>query len=244
MKLGRLCLSVLMLSLMLFASGGLAAQNRVYAGLGINAGYARLDTLNYVLLAFNGENTWLEKPLRAIHIPQGVNFHIGADLNGFLLDLGYTMRHASRSGKGDGSIGEGSQVVQLRYNASTFDLGLGAFFVRRPRLRMALGGSMDVGNLRVSARRGLRDEIVSQPYGRYLNELNAGASVFLHTIVAFGDGLGPGIFIRPFYQFGLIQNDFGPLNRALRPSGSVSESYYLLGRQTNYGLKLGLYFGA
>lgn len=223
---------------------GLFAQNRVHADIGYNQSYARLDSLNYILGAFNSENSWLEKPLSEIHFSGGIAAHVGADFNGVLLDVGYTMRNAYRKAKGDGSPGEGSQIVQLRYNASTVDFGLGIFAIRKNRLRMALGGEMSFGNLRISGRRGAVGQLESQIFARYVNELNFGASAFMHWMISFQAGMGPGIFIRPYYQFGLFQNDYVPLNRVLRPTEWLSDPQFILGKQSNIGLKVGLFFGS
>ncbi len=223
---------------------GAIAQNRVHIGIGYNQSYAQLDSLNYVLGAFNSENTWMEKPLSEIHFSGGIAAHVGADFGGVLLDVGYTMRNAYRKGKGDGSPGEGSQVIQLRYNASTVDIGLGYFALRKPRLRMALGGEMSFGNLNISGRRGNVGQLESQVYGRYINELNFGATAFMHWMIAFQDGVGPGIFIRPYFQFSLLQNDYVPLNRVLRPTEWLSDSQFILGKQSNVGMKVGMFFGS
>src|SRR5688572_13215206 len=75
--------------------GGLVAQNRVHLGIGYNQSYARLDSLNYILNAFNTENSWtVDKPMQEIHAPVGVTAHIGADFAGVLVDFHYTMRAA------------------------------------------------------------------------------------------------------------------------------------------------------
>jgi hypothetical protein len=225
---------------------GMQAQNRVHLGLGINQSYAQLDSLNYVLNAFNAENSWTaEKPLHEIHMPAGITGHIGGDFKGVLVDFHYTMRVAASRARG--SLGSGSfesQVAQVRYNASSFDLGLGLFVVRKARFRAAFGQSLDFGSLRVSARRGVTPSVTTQPYGRYVNELNFGTTTFLHLMIAFGDGVSPGIFIRPYYQFSLRQNDYQPLNRVLRPQTSLQDTPFILGKQSNFGLKVGIYLGS
>ena len=222
------------------------SQNRIHVGIGYNQSFASLDSLNYVLNAFNQENAWTaDKPLHEIHAPAGITAHIGGDFDGILVDFHYTMRIASSRAKGQLSPNSfDSQVMQVRYNASTFDLGLGVFLVKKSRFRMALGQSIDFGNLRLSGRRGTTPQVTSQIYGRYVNELNFGTSSFLHFMVSLQDGVGPGIFIRPYYQFSLRQNDYGPLNRAIRPVESLSDPLFILGRQSNFGFKVGVFLGS
>ncbi len=221
-------------------------QNRVHIGAGLNQSYAKLDSLNYVLQAFNEENPWTDaKPLHSIHMPLGFTAHMGADFAGILIDFHYTMRLATTRAKGPlSSTPEPTQEAIIRYNASTMDLGIGVFFIRKPRLRIAIGQSIDFGNLRISGKRGPSSGLPSQIYGRYINELNLGTTSFLHTMISFQDGVGPGIFIRPYYQFGLYQNDYSPLNRALRPIEYLNDPLFILGRQSNLGIKLGVFFGS
>jgi hypothetical protein len=224
----------------------LPAQNRVHIGVGYNQSYAKLDLLNKVFQDFNAENDWTAtKPLHDIHLPGGLTAHLGGDLGGVLFDFHYTMRVAYNQARGPVAIGSPTEnVIQIRYNASTIDLGVGLFVVRRSRFRMALGQSIDFGNLRIGGRRGVTPQVETQIFGRFVNELNFGTSSFAHFMIAFGDGVGPGIFIRPYYQLSLRQNDYGPLNRAIRPQRSLSDPLFLLGRQSNVGLKVGVYFGS
>lgn len=221
-------------------------QNRVHIGLGYNQSYSTLDSLNYVIQAFNAENDWTDAhPMHPIHMPGGLTAHLGADFAGVLVDLSYTMRIASTRAKGPVAPGlEQEQEIVIRYNASTVDLGMGVFLLRKPKFRMALGQSLDFGNLRLSGKRGNSDVIDGQIFGRYVNELNFGTTSFLHFIIAFQDGVGPGIFIRPYGQISLRQNDYQPLNRAIRPVTSLSDPLFILGRQTNVGLKVGVFFGS
>ena len=225
---------------------GTNAQNRVHLGLGFNQSYARLDSLNYVLNAFNAENSWTsEKALHEIHMPAGLTAHIGGDFKGVLVDFHYTMRIASSKAKG--ALGGGSfesQIAQVRYNASSFDLGLGIFAIRKARFRMAIGQSLDFGSVRIGGRRGITPQVTSQIYGRYINELNFATTSFLHFMIAFGDGVSPGIFIRPYFQLSLRKNDYQPLNHAFRPQASLLDSQFILGKQTNFGIKIGVYLGS
>ncbi|MFN8396611.1 MAG: hypothetical protein U0176_18445 [Bacteroidia bacterium] len=235
-----------MLALILLSSQAVIAQNRVHIGIEYNQSYAPLDSLNYVINAFNGENDWTDgHPLHPIHMPAGLTAHLGADFKGVLVDLSYTMRFASSRAIGPVAPGlEQTQEIVIRYNSSTVDLGVGVFLLRKPKFRMALGQSLDFGNLRLSGKRGNSDQIDGQIFGRYVNELNFGTTSFLHFMVAFQDGVGPGIFIRPYGQISLRQNDYQPLNRAIRPTTSLADPLFILGRQTNVGMKVGIYFGS
>jgi hypothetical protein len=222
------------------------AQNRVHIGAGFNMSYASLDSLNYVLQAYNEENAWTaDHPMHDIRMPLGLTAHLGGDFAGILVDLQYTMRSASTRARGPVSAGSPeTQETLVRYNASTAEVGMGLFFMRKPRLRMAIGQSVDFGNLRISGKRGPSSQLPGQVPSRYVNELNFGTTTFMQVMVAFQDGVGPGIFIRPYFQFSLRKNDYSPLNRAIRPVESLSDPLFILGRQSNAGIKLGVFFGS
>jgi hypothetical protein len=229
-----------------FCRGNAGAQNRVHAGIGYNQSYTQLTALNNIFQAFNAENSWAaDKPLHSMHLPGGLTAHIGGDFAGVLLDFQYTMRFGNNSARGPIATGSPvQQVLQVHYNASTFDLGFGIFIIRQPQFRMALGQSIDFGTLRVAGRQGVTPQVQGQIFGKYVNELNFGTSSFAHFMIAFRDGVGPGIFIRPYYQISLRQNDYAPFNRAIRPRTALSDPQFILGRQSNVGLKVGIYFGS
>ncbi|MFM2375348.1 MAG: hypothetical protein RLZZ165_445 [Bacteroidota bacterium] len=222
------------------------AQNRVHMGIGYNHSYARLDSLNYILNAFNAENPWTaSRKMSEIHMPVGVTAHVGCDLDGVLLEFQFTMRIAQSRAVGELSPNSiETQEAIVRYNASTADLGIGVFLLRRESFRIALGQSLDFGNVLIEGKRGPSTLIRGQIFGRYVNELNFGTTSFLHFMIAFRDGVGPGIFIRPYFQACLRQNDYQPLNSAFRPVESLKDSQFILGSQSNIGLKLGVFLGS
>lgn len=236
---------LLVLVCALVGLGAVHAQNRVYAGAGLNLSYAPYDSLNYVLRAFGDSPSWKGDDLRPVHMPGGLTAHVGGDLRGILFDLQFTMRLAARRAREEVATSPPSDnLVQVRYNASSLDLGLGVFVVRKPRFRLALGQSLDFGSLRIKGRRGLSSSVQGQVFGQFVNELNLSTSTFAHCMFLLRDGNSPGIFVRPYFQLGFRENDLGPLNRFLRPTEALSDTYYILERQSNVGLKVGLMFGS
>lgn len=55
------------------------SQNRIHVGIGYNQSFVALDSLNYVLNAFNKENAWTaNKPMHEIHAPAGITATLAA----------------------------------------------------------------------------------------------------------------------------------------------------------------------
>jgi len=47
------------------------AKAQIYFGFGYNLGYAKLDSLNYVLHRYNQTRAWLDDTMPQIHVPNG-----------------------------------------------------------------------------------------------------------------------------------------------------------------------------
>jgi hypothetical protein len=127
-----------------------------------------------------------------------------------------------------------TQEAIIRYNAITVDLGIGVFLLCGESFRIALGQSLDFGNVRIEGKRGPSTLIRGQIFGRYVNELNFGTTSLLHFMIALRGCVGPGIFVRPYFQACLRPNDYQPLNSAFRPVESLKDSQFILGRQSKY----------
>ncbi|MEM7038093.1 MAG: hypothetical protein AAF570_14005, partial [Bacteroidota bacterium] len=214
------------------------AQNAVHAGVGLNVSYTAADSLNAVFDRFNAENDY-DQPMPNIHVPMGIHATVGANLGGLLLDFSYTMRMA---GARASDINAGGQEFtnQVRYSANTIDIGLGYFFVNTPTFRLAPGISMDLGRYRLRYRGGLSSNVAIQPWGSSVNELNMGLTGFVQIMIPFSEGIAPGLFIRPYYQLGVVQNDQGPINRVLRPQTAADEEFFILDNASNFGIKIGV----
>jgi hypothetical protein len=243
-------IKVLMCSLVLFAvlSQQVAAQesgdNRVFATLGFNQSFADLKALNGVIRAYNEDNPWQSGQLKEIHRPGGICGSVGADFQRLLLQIGYTMRIQVVSGNGPLNQFADPYEQRVRYNASTVDLGLGYFFVRKQRLKLGIGGSLDLGSLKISGKRGQYPDTRGIIYQQYSKELYIATSGYLHAMFALRPGLSPGIFLQPYYQLSLYQNDYGGLNRGLRPMKYLGDPINILGNGSNFGFKVGLFFGS
>lgn len=225
------------------ALSSLQAQNKVYAAIGLNASYAQPDSLNYILDQFNLDNPTAEKAMPLVRLPLGLDAHLGGNLNGVLLDINFAMRVWAGTARGAMQSNGGQTITKMRYNSSTVDIGLGYFVVNRELSQWAVGASLDFGQLRVQVRRGSAAQIATQPWGRTVNELNLAASIFVQGMIELSRAPKMGLYLRPYYQFGFVRNDFGPANLFLRPRGSLSDPFLILQRPSNAGLKIGLYFG-
>jgi hypothetical protein len=221
-----------------------SAQGRVHFVAGVNVSYAALDSLNFVIDQFNLDNPTYPNQLNNLYVPMGVFVAAGGNFSRVLIELDFTMRSAATSARSTEDASGNQQRVLLRYNAHTFDVGIGYFFVDKDYSQFAFGTSLDFGQTRVLARRGSSQQVANFPWSRLVNELNLSATVFLQGMVTFRDNPKLGIFFRPYYQFGFVKNDFGQVNRFLRPNNWQADPFFILSRPSNVGLKVGVFLGS
>lgn len=232
-----------MLLVLILGAGKVSGQGRVHFAAGLNASYASLDSLNFVIDRFNEDNPTYPNQLDNIHVPAGLFLAAGGNFSRVLIELDFTMRTAVAAARSTEDNAGNQQRTLLRYNAHTFDVGVGYFFLDKEYTQFALGTSLDFGQTRVLARRGSAQQVNNFPWSRIVNELNFSATVFLQGMVVFRESPRLGIFFRPYYQFGFVKNDFGPVNRFLRPSAWQANPFFLLSRPSNVGMKLGMFIG-
>lgn len=216
------------------------AQTIAYAGVGLNQSYSALDSLNWVIGRFNENNTWQNEPLGEFHLPNGFAISAGAAFGRLLIDIGYTGRSQGR--RSEGSVAQGAQPQERRiiYSSNTIDVGVGVKIAGGDRGMVAIGTSLDFGNTRVRTKSGTSDQVASQPWARVMNELNLGSRIFAQVLIPFGSDVGPGLLIRPYYQFAWVQNDFQPVNQFINPTTYLQDPQFILGRVSNVGLTVAL----
>jgi hypothetical protein len=113
----------------------------------------------------------------------------------------------------------------------TFEVGVGYYFLNGEYTRLALGTSLDFGQTRLLGRRGTAQQVATFPWGQMTNELNFASSIFLQAMFVLQDNPRIGVYLRPYYQFGFVRNDFGQVNRFLRPNNWLSDPFFILQRR-------------
>ena len=239
----RFIASVVFFCTLIFTPSLLSAQGRIHLSVGVNGSYAGLDSLNFIIDKFNEDNPEYPKLLNNIHAPMGIYVNAGANFSRFLLDLSFTMRTQGARARSVANPDGTDQRVHMRYNAHTFEVGTGYYFVNGDYTRLALGVSLDFGQTRLLGRRGVSTQVSTFPWGQMTNELNFSSSIFLQAMFVLQDNPRIGIYFRPYYQFGFVRNDFGQVNRFLRPNNWQSDPFFILQSPSNVGLKAGVFIG-
>lgn len=230
---------------MTFASLPALGQGRAHLSLGLNGGYAGLDSLNYIVDRFNEENPDYAKLLPGFHVPVGIYASAGGNFKRLLLELSFTMRTQNARARSEADLAGNEQQIQLRYNAHTVEIGTGYYIVDGDYTQVALGASLDFGQTRLLARRGAGTlQAASLPWGRMTDELNFAGSIFIQVMFTLRANPQIGLYFRPYYQFGFVRNDFGQVNRFLRPDNWGDDSFIILQRPSNVGLKTGVFIGS
>lgn len=216
---------------------------QVYAGLGINASYTQLDSLNWIIDQYNERQSNIVKPLGNIHTPLGINGQLGMFFGNFLIDLSYTGRmQGTRSRENEQADGS-YYVRQLRYRANTFDVGFGARVMGNENFMFSLGTSLDFGAVRVFTRFSRSDQVGSIPLNApVMNELTLGSTLFAQGMVNIGLNNPLYLYFRPYFQWSWNKNDFQPVNRVINNQTYLDDPLFILAYPYNVGLKIGIAF--
>ncbi|MGE0635473.1 MAG: hypothetical protein AB7G44_03120 [Bacteroidia bacterium] len=212
------------------------SQNHLYAAFGYNLGYASLAGLNYNVDRYNITRTWLDEEMGNVHFPNGFTFAVGKSGRRFLFDMTWVGRHQTVSASGtqpNGDVGE----RELKWRMNSFNIGLGAAFLKTPYARIAVGVSLDLGTERTFTR--LKTNGVYD-YERFMDldkNFLVGTTVFVQFIVST-ESFPMGLFIRPYIQFPYFKSRYD------ETANELDEANYQYGdpnsqsKSMNFGVQL------
>lgn len=210
-----------------------SAQNHTYFAVGYTLGKAKFDSLNYIIDRYNETRNFLDKEMDNITFPNGFAISFGGGGNHILYDFTWSGKHRTVSAQGVDGTGV---LVQrdLKFRWNTFNMGLG--FVAGGNSKIGAGFSFDAGSAKIFTRVGPADEVGSMDYTRVEKELLLGGSVFLHFLL--GGGQGPGLIVKPYYQFPYWRVDLLNVNSTINPSTYFNDSGNQATSFANFGVTL------
>lgn len=216
-------------------------QSKVYIGVGFNASYMPVDSLNWIIDKYNNRVGDIPKPLGNVHTPIGANVQLGVIFGNFLVDLSYTGRaqgvRSRENERSDGSY----YVRQLKFRAHTFDVGFGAKVAESENRFFTVGASLDFGATKVFSRYAINGQLGTIPLtSPIMNELNLGTTVFAQGFFNLGLNNAFYLYFRPYFQWSWYQNDFQPVDRVLNNQGFQPNPSPILDLPYNFGLKIGV----
>ena len=230
----------------LLAGGTANGQTKikVYAGLGFNAGYMSVDSLNWIIDQYNERQSNVERPLKNVQTPLGVSGQLGLVFGKFIIDLGYTTRMTGSRSRENVNATTGTYLTrQLRFRANTFDIGAGAVLAENDNTMFSLGGSMDFGAVKIFTRYSTNDQVGTIPLNApVMNELTLGTTIYFQGMVNIGLNNPLYLYFRPFYSYAWNKNDFQPVNRAVNFQTHLDDPQFILANPHNVGLKIGIAF--
>lgn len=219
---------VFCLLFLFISTSTLFSQNfRLVGGLGANFSRASLDGLNFVLNRYNetrqgrsGQAT-VTRPMQDIKSLSGVTLQLGFNAefeSGLIIATGLT-----RVGRRGSTYAEVTDINNragrrdVRYTANSYNIELGTGFSLFGRGYFLIGGSTDFFNAKNYTRLNDND------YEEVMSDLSLGFSLFTDLSIFLSKNIAIGV--KPYYQLGLLKNDFTPLNRAINSSTYTNDDF-------------------
>lgn len=229
---------------LIFCSSVFSQEFRFVGGIGANFSRGDLDGLNFVLNRYNQTRQGqtgaakITRPMQDINALVGIGWQLGINIefsNDFIMAAGL-----NRVGRRGSTFAEGTDINNstvrrdVRYTANTynFDFGLGKVLDGGYLL---FGASVDFYNAKAYTR------VNNNDYENVMTDLGLGASFFADLTFFLSDNVAIGL--KPYYQFGLLKNDFSDLNQAINPATYTNDDFEdLQSLPNNIGVQLQLRF--
>lgn len=210
-----------------------SAQSHFYGAFGYNLGFAKYDSLNYIIDRYNETRGYLDKQMDNLTFPNGFCLSIGGSNRAFLYDFSWVGRHRTVSAQGtDASNVLVQRDLKLRMN--TFNMGMGV--VGGNASKFGLGLSFDFGSMKIFTRVAPASEIKSEDFQLIQKELMVSSTFFLHILL--GGGQGAGLLLRPYVQLPYWRVDLWETNATINPNTWASDPGYQGVRLTSFGVQI------
>lgn len=214
------------------------AQGLYYLTVGFNQSYASPDSLNFVIDNFNARNTWIEKEMNHISLPNGFTASGGFGFGKLHLDVSFVGKSQVVRARSAQDAGLAYREDRLKFRMNVVDAGLGFDVLNQERSGLSLGLSVTMGGLKVFRKNISGTNTQQARFFPVMNDLALGNTVWLQYLVKFGDGPAPALAIRPYYNFAWIRNDYNPVNRTLNFNTYLQDPIYLPSYGHNFGLRI------
>lgn len=222
-----------------------AQDFRFVFGLGPNFSRGNLRGLNYTLNRYNdtrqgrsGQAT-VTRPMQDINSLSGLSLQFGFHgefESGFTVATGF-----SRVGRSGSTYAEVTDVNgrvgrrDVKYTANSYNIELALGLTSYERGYLLIGGSTDFFNVKSFTK------VNDNEYDEVMSDLSLGFSLFADITFFLTDNIAIGI--KPYYQLGLLNNDFTPLNRAINNATYRNDNFEdVWSSPSNVGLQLMLRF--
>lgn len=228
------------------SSSSLLSQNlRVIGGVGANFSRGNLKGLNFVLNRYNETRQGaagqanVTRAMQDIKSLSGLSLQLGFHAefeSGFILATGF-----SRVGRRGSTYAEVTDINNragrrdVRYTANSFNIELATGFSLFGSGYFLIGGSTDFFNVKSYTKLNDND------YEEVMSDLSLGLSLFTDLSIFLNEYLALGV--KPYYQIGVLKNDFTPLNRAINRATYTNDDFEdVWSSPSNIGLQLMLRF--
>ncbi|MEM1000036.1 MAG: hypothetical protein AAGN35_23480 [Bacteroidota bacterium] len=221
--------------LFLLSLAGTRAVGQLYVGLGYQQGFWVMPNAHVPIDRFNASG-FLARDYGKWRWPGGEIYSVSyRNEDGLLLELTMNSRRQRISAESFG--GSGLTRRDLRFSMQAFSFAAGSAVINDETFVMYLGGSADLGWMRVLNRLGPKATINNVNYSLLLRQNMVAVSAFLKMVWRSAPDALVVVSLTPYVQYPLQQFDFSFVNRVLNPNTWSEDPDPLLGRPINFGLQ-------
>ncbi len=211
----------------------LASKAQLYAGIGLQAGFASMPNANVPIDRYN-DRAFLYRRMNRFHWPFGEIYDLSYRSGRLLLDLNLNTRRMRATAKSTDA--NGIYQRDVRFTMQSISLGAGISIAENDKFVMYLGGALDAGYMRLLTRTGPSNQINRTDYYLYSRSPLLAVSAFAKMVFRSSPDAITVYSLTPYIQLPLQTFDFLPMEQLLNQGSLQPYNLPLPARAWNVGL--------
>lgn len=207
-------------------------QDFIAFGAGYNASFVNPKTVNTILRRYNETRTGITEPFGQIRFLDGGTWGSQIIIYPVIIDFNFAKRVTVVSAQGE--YGTGIVQRDIKFKASTFNMGLGLNFTE-DFLLLGFGFDFDLGANRIDTRINYVEYIKKTDYETIMAPLMLGGSIWGQAILCTEGDTGIGIIFRPYYHFDFLPHNYQWVNEEINPDTYEYDTFDPYGKLNHLG---------
>lgn len=211
------------------------AFGQLYVGLGLQAGYGNMPNANVPVDRFNNRG-FLSKKLGKFHFPAGEIYDLSIRPGRLLFGLNLNTKRQRISAE---SFDANTLIRRdIRFVVQAISISGGYDLANQETFACYLGGSLDLGYMRLLTRFGPKQNISQYNYGLLGRRSMIAGTAFVKMVFMTSRNATTVWSLSPYVQFPIQQFNFLIMNQVLNTATYQLDGFELFARPTSVGLAL------